>query len=176
MRREDRDILISVLLCAIAVTVFFLSNTIRTMIMVEQSPIINSRFYPKFLSVLLFICGSLIGIRASLTRLTRKASLLKETSVGQPSPDGTPQIDENAGQMNARGLALTALACVLYLILFEALGFLFSTVLFMASLLKLLGSKSWHGVVFPAIVTPVAVYTLFRFMLGVPLPRGILPF
>ena len=162
MKRSD--IYIAILLCVFAVMVFYASDTIRTMAIVERSPIINSRFYPKLLSVLLFVCGIAIGAQA-LTRKQTEATVEKSsTSQGLPETQA------------AIPMYLTGLACLLYLVLFVPLGFLLSTVLFMAALLWLLGSKKWHGILIPAVLVPVAIYLLFSFLLGVPLPRGIFAF
>ena len=162
MKRSD--IYIAILLCVFAVMVFYASDTIRTMAIVERSPIINSRFYPRLLSLLLFVCGIAIGVQA-VTRKQTEATVEK-SSRSQGLPETHAAIP----------MYLTGLACLLYVVLFVPLGFLLSTVLFMAALLWLLGSKTWHGIVIPALLVPVAIYLLFSFLLGVPLPRGIFAF
>ena len=162
MKRDD--LFIALILCILGITVFFLSGTIQTMLLVERSSIVNSQFYPKLLSLLLVFCGVLLGVQAAVR---------KRVQSGGPEREEGNQAGGSEGMSR---ILITGAVSVLYLLLFLPLGFLLSTVLFMAALLVLLGGRTWHGIAIPAILVPVGIYVLFRFLLGVPLPRGVLGF
>ncbi|WP_208591952.1 tripartite tricarboxylate transporter TctB family protein [Gracilibacillus suaedae] len=65
---------------------------------------------------------------------------------------------------------------LIYIILFETLGFIIMTVLFVYFCSWFLGYKNHSVNAFVSIVFPVALYSIFVFMLQIKLPQGILPF
>ena len=67
-------------------------------------------------------------------------------------------------------------ATVIYGIVFEWLGFLLSTVLFMAFLLRSIEAKRWIVVAFVAITSSILAYVLFEVLLKSRLPKGLLGF
>ena len=70
------------------------------------------------------------------------------------------------------GLALGAL--VAFGLLFETLGYLLSTFLFIAFLLRAVERQKWWLVVVVAFCTALVTYLLFGILLNTPLPAGIL--
>jgi putative tricarboxylic transport membrane protein len=60
----------------------------------------------------------------------------------------------------------------IYVLLLERLGFLISTALFMAFLLRTFALYRWHLVIGGAILTAIASYALFKIWLEVQLPIG----
>jgi putative tricarboxylic transport membrane protein len=68
------------------------------------------------------------------------------------------------------------LALVLYGILFEWLGSLLSTVFFIAFLMRVIETKRWITVALVSVVSSVSVYVLFKILLQVRLPEGLLGF
>lgn len=63
----------------------------------------------------------------------------------------------------------------LYAILLERIGFLLTSTLFLALVLKIIEKKKWRITVLVTIVAVIISYLLFRFFLGVPLPEGLAP-
>ena len=58
----------------------------------------------------------------------------------------------------------------------ERLGFLPSTFLLMILLLRAIEPQPWHKVIAVALATTVAAYAIFGWLLGIPLPAGVLGF
>jgi putative tricarboxylic transport membrane protein len=69
-----------------------------------------------------------------------------------------------------RRLLATALAIVLYIVLFERLGFLATSALFLAGLLAVYGERRWPVVGAVAAGATVLTYLVFAVWLKVPLP------
>ncbi|MGI8315949.1 tripartite tricarboxylate transporter TctB family protein [Halobacillus mangrovi] len=63
-----------------------------------------------------------------------------------------------------------------YIFLFEILGFLLTTALFVFFCSWFLGYKNWVSNVLVSIIFPSALYYLFNYLLQIRLPQGILPF
>jgi len=61
-----------------------------------------------------------------------------------------------------------------FAVVLERLGFLLATFLLMVLLLRAIEAPRWPKVFFVALVTSLLSYGLFAWLLGVPLPAGIL--
>jgi putative tricarboxylic transport membrane protein len=69
-------------------------------------------------------------------------------------------------------LAIAALA--VFGVLFESLGYILSTFLFIAFLLRAVEQQKWSLVVVVAFLTSLTTYLVFGLLLNTPLPGGIL--
>jgi putative tricarboxylic transport membrane protein len=65
-------------------------------------------------------------------------------------------------------------ALVVFGLLFESLGYVISTFLFIAFLLRAVERQKWSLVVLVAFFTSLATYLVFGLLLNTPLPGGIL--
>lgn len=65
-------------------------------------------------------------------------------------------------------------ATILYLLLINALGFFFSSFLFMIGMVTILGFRSLMAIFAPALILLVFLYFLFVLQLRVSLPKGVL--
>jgi putative tricarboxylic transport membrane protein len=71
-----------------------------------------------------------------------------------------------------KSIAQVSALCVLYVFLFERLGYLFSTFLFLVTVLFLFNGKGkWKSVLALAAGFSVGVYVLFGSVLNIQLPR-----
>ncbi len=68
----------------------------------------------------------------------------------------------------------TALAFLLYILLFEPVGYLISTALFLALVARLLGSHAWGRDAIVGVAVSLAIYVFFNGLLKVGLPKGLL--
>ncbi|GGF29846.1 hypothetical protein GCM10010954_31210 [Halobacillus andaensis] len=64
----------------------------------------------------------------------------------------------------------------LYIFLFEILGFLITTFLFILACSTFLGYRKWVTSLIVSIVFPGILYYVFNYLLQIRLPQGILPF
>ncbi|MCP3031638.1 tripartite tricarboxylate transporter TctB family protein [Halobacillus sp. A1] len=63
-----------------------------------------------------------------------------------------------------------------YILLFELLGFLITTALFIISCSTFLGYRQWKTSILVSIIFPGVLYYVFNYLLQIRLPQGILPF
>jgi putative tricarboxylic transport membrane protein len=71
-------------------------------------------------------------------------------------------------------IVLAVGALVVFGVLFEGLGYVISTFLFIAFLLRAVERQKWSLVVVAAFLTSLATYLVFGLLLNTPLPGGIL--
>lgn len=90
-----------------------------------------------------------------------------------------PDTNTKKSDMDAKGGLLTIACIAAYVVLYDTLGFLVSTFLYLfIQILILSNEKNRKLPLFfvIALVTSVFVYTLFVYVIGMPLPMGILSF
>ena len=115
----------------------------------------RTAFFPVILATLLLILSLIL-----LGRALR----------GAPTGRGPERIEaEGWYRIGATLATLVGFALAL-----ERLGFLLSTLLLMVLLLRAIESLSWPRVLAVALVTSLVAYALFGWLLGIPLPAGIL--
>ena len=117
----------------------------------------QTAFFPSVLAVLL-LCFSLIAL----------VQAFRQSETG-PAPGKI----EIAGwfRIGATLATLVGFAAAL-----ESLGFLLSTFLLMMLLLRAIEAPPWSKVIVVALATALAAYLLFDWLLGIPLPVGVLGF
>ena len=162
MRRAEY--IISIGLCLFGVFIFLTTNTIPLMVAVEKSSVINSRFFPKLLSILLIILSIIMSAENYL-----KKSPEEERDSGDKK-------DAQAEKHAWMRLILLGVLCLLYYLAFEPLGFLVSSALFMFGFSLILKTRKWYVILSLSVVSPLLVYLLFNTLLGAPLPEGIFYF
>jgi putative tricarboxylic transport membrane protein len=153
---------IALLLVLVGFFVLLTSNTIPLMVAVEKSSVINARFFPKLMGGLLI----LLSIGMAVENYFR-------ISTGQSKPSDE---DKKKRKGDLARLGAVALICLLYYLLFQPLGFLLSSLLFMLGFLTFLGVRKWHVILPLSVLVPLCVYLLFKTILGAPLPDGLLYF
>lgn len=110
------------------------------------------RFLPVSLGLVIAVLGGAIALRPA-------------RGLPAEAPAGT------GGRLR---IGATVIGLVLYMLVFERLGFLLSTSMFLALLLVFYGERRWPVVFAVALGAAGATYAVFAWWLGVPLPRGIL--
>jgi putative tricarboxylic transport membrane protein len=91
-------------------------------------------------------------------------------------PSEKPEGPGSLGWAAAWRIGVILLALAGYAFLFERLGYLLSTVLFLAVLLAVVGQQPWWVVVSVPVASSVLSYLLFVRALKIPFPRGPLGF
>lgn len=96
--------------------------------------------------------------------------LLGQALRGAPTGRGPERIEaEGWFRIGATLATLAGFALAL-----ERLGFLLSTFLLMVLLLRAIEPQAWPKVIAVALVTSLVVYAIFGWLLGIPLPAGVL--
>jgi len=112
-------------------------------------------FFPTVLAILLLILA---------------VALLAQGFVGAESSRAPDKILAEGWSR----IGLTLAAMIAFALVLESLGFLLSTFFLMILLLRAIESQRWSKVVVVAVLTAVASYAIFGWILGIPLPGGVL--
>jgi len=121
-------------------------------------------FFPLVLGVLLAILGALLLIKPWVER--RKAERSKENR-------GTDETSAPGFWMNKRAFGVLV-SLVIYSVVFERLGFLLSTFLFLVLLFRGISSQRWTISLITAVSVSLLSYLIFDTWLMAQLPKGIL--
>ncbi len=124
-----------------------------------QGDVIGPAFFPRLLTVLGILLGILLFVQG--------VPAVKKDKAGN---------EGNEVEEGGKGSDITALVpaamLLAYALVFESLGFLISTSLFLVITFRYLGHPSWAGIVgYSAAVTAV-VFGLFHYLLDIRLPLG----
>lgn len=155
MTNKKLDMLCSVVFLIFGGIMLFLSLRIRHIIPTD----VGSGFVPIFIAVLILIVA---GAKLVLTLLNKKTAKMVDTSD-----------NDWIGGIGTVGLML------LYVIAFEPVGFLLSSMVYLfAQILLMSNRENRKPVLFAAIsiILPIAVSLLFSRVINMPLPVGILGF
>lgn len=152
MTNRQRDIICAVLFLGFGIFMFSNSLSIHPIIPNE----VGSGYVPKVLSLAITFLSALLFV----------LSLLKKKVARQEKSDE----DSKAG-------VFTILALAVYVVLFQVLGFLVATVLYLFFQITLLSTeKNRNLLLFGAIsiVVPVVIYMIFKTLFQMSFPVGIL--
>lgn len=81
-------------------------------------------------------------------------------------------VNEAQGQINFGKLCIVLASLFAYPLLFEPLGFLFTTLLILISLFRSMNNR-WSSVLLASVITALVSYFIFTY-LGIRFPKGIL--
>lgn len=112
-------------------------------------------FFPLILSVLLAITSLLVLVET----LKRRE---EDSGVGE--------------RLSRKSISLALGALFAYALLFESLGYLVTTFLFVAFLMRAVDREKWGLAIAVAFSASFLSYVLFGLLLHTPLPGGFLPF
>jgi putative tricarboxylic transport membrane protein len=136
---------------------------ISTLITIHSLKLDPGTFYNPGPGFLFFWCGVTLGTFSIIVLLLALTTKKEEAS--------TEKVFENVNWVK---IISVTLSLTIYAIIIERLGFLISTVLFIAFLLHSIGTKKWYVVIFIAFVSTFLTYAIFELWLHTRLPKGIL--
>ena len=163
MTRKE-EFLVSAVLCAFGIFVLLWSSTIPLMVAVEKGSVVNARFFPKLMSSLLILLSIVMALEAHLKRYSQTA---------EEGVESDSKVSQREKWYRWTSLAII---CLVFYFLFQPLGFLLSSFLFMLAFLIFLGTRKWYALVILSSLVPLCIYILFKIILGAPLPDGLLFF
>ena len=76
------------------------------------------------------------------------------------------------GKIDIKSLLIFGLICILYLLVFNFLGFVLSTIILLVLLMMLLGERRWWFILLVSVISSLIIYLLFAKYLSVMLPKG----
>lgn len=155
MTNKQQDMLCSAIFLAFGCVMLVLSQRIRHLIPSD----LGSGFVPAFLSICILVTA---GAKLALTLLNKKPA--------KPIAKGDSDL---LGGIGTVGLMLV------YVVTFEPVGFLLSSMIYLFAQIMLMSNKdNRKPVLFAAIsvLLPLGIALLFAFAIKMPLPVGILGF
>jgi putative tricarboxylic transport membrane protein len=125
---------------------------------------VGPEVFPQLIAGALIVLGALLAVGPWLRR-----------AVGWPARPRSSEGDLE-GPPDVPAIVAVLVGLALYTVLYERVGFLLSTVLFMAGEIVVLevDRRRWPWALPAVLLLPVALYLLFVKLLGVTLPVGIL--
>lgn len=116
--------------------------------------------YPLILGVFLTLCSCIL--------------FLKEYYKGEKDKELNEEQKKNKKEVN-KLIGLTCIAGIVYALLFNRIGYVLSTIIFLGTIMYALNGKStWKKNTLVAVGFSIVVYYIFSSLLAIPLPR--LPF
>lgn len=155
MTDKKRDLLCSVIFLVFGIFMFVQSAAIKPLM---GSKDLGSGFVPKIIAGCIIVIA---GVKLIMTLTSKKEE---------------KKIENDEDKM---GGLLTIALLLIYSVLFNTLGFILSTALYLfAQMLILSDERNRKIPLFAviAVVAPVAIYALFVYVIKMPLPAGLLSF
>lgn len=156
MTNKVRDITCSLIMFIFGMVMFIVALGIPHKIESD----VGSGFVPKFVSICIMVVAV---VQFILTLLDKKNNVKPKENLFEDMKGGIG----------------TIVLMVLYMAIFESVGFIFSSILYLfLQILWLSDDTNRKPVLFAiiAVALPVAVSALFAFVIKMPLPRGIFGF
>lgn len=147
----------------VAFGLYIVSVARRIPLGVATDPL-GPRFFPIALGAMIAICGALLAAGVVLAR-ARPA-----VRVG----GGTDPDDDTVGAFSVSRLVAAIALTGVYLALFEPLGYLLATPLYVVSVMLLHRGAPPRMLVLTPLLVTVTLYIVFKYGLLIPVPDGIL--
>ena len=155
MTQNKKDILVAVLFIALGAFIYIQSMGIEPLMNND----VGSGFFPKVVAIVI------IAIAAAQLILTLK--------------DKDQDVVEKTTDKDMAGGWITVILIGIYVLVYQSIGFLISTAVYLFLQILVLCPKEKRNIpVFGlvSIITPVFIYTMFVYLINMPLPKGIFGF
>ncbi|MDY3280768.1 tripartite tricarboxylate transporter TctB family protein [Dysosmobacter sp.] len=153
MSEKKKNLVTSIVFLLFGVFVYVQSLGIKHMMKND----VGSAFFPKVISVAMIIFGVICLVQS--LRAEEKES--KKTD------------------SDKKGGWLTVLLIAGYVLIFEPVGFLISTMIYLFLQILVLTpaeKRKWPVIIAISVIAPLAIYTLFVYVISTPLTKGIFYF
>jgi len=113
--------------------------------------------FPTILGVCMTILGAVLIVLEKMKRKKKPNEAVKKISFSLT--------------VYGRSIAIVAFMCLVYVLLFERIGYVFSTLLFLAAVLHFFnGLAKWKTTLVVSVSFSVGVYVIFSVLMGISLP------
>jgi putative tricarboxylic transport membrane protein len=148
-----------------AFTVFGLLYTIAAIVMPKAA--IGNPMAPKIFPLVLGIGLTVLGVLYTLKEYKIWQAEVAAGTIKKITPE-KQEVENKTNKL----IKLTAAAGIGYAAVFEHLGYVISTILFIGIVMFALnGKKKWKTCVIVSVVFSVVVYLIFSNLLAIPLPK-----
>lgn len=152
-RKMDFDALVGIIVAlAGLVYVFTAYNLPRSTVGAPLSP----SYFPLLLGGVLVVLGILLFIRSDMSKSIESLKNLKNMSKNEKA--------------NSKLIIITCAICILYAVIFNVLGFVISTIVFLEAMLYLTNKKEILKNTIVSLCFSIGVYIIFSNFLGIILP------
>jgi len=114
-------------------------------------------YFPIALGIVLSILGVILIIRSDFSKIKTSIRFIKDQTLE----------DKKVTFM----IAMTCISGIVYGVLFDLIGFVVSTIIFLMSILTMTNPKKHIQNTIISVLFSGSVYALFKFALGIPLPE-----
>lgn len=162
MIKKYEDLYSSIFFMGYAILVLILSLSIKKL----DVSVVGSAFVPRLVAIGIFILSAKL-----LWDGIKKSKQATQVSTDEETKDG-----ESQESVNYASVLMTAALMVIYVALIGPLGFLLSTILYLILQIMLFTDRAHWKIplyVVIAILTSGSIYYIFRMVLHVMLPEGI---
>ena len=119
----------------------------------------------------------LLGIGLVITAVVLLLEILRSRKILAASPGRAPATAPDPASRGALAVVgAVAVSTFVYFMLFERLGYVLATTLYLLVLTGYFNRGKWVANVLTSVLFPLVSYLMFTKLLGVTLPPGILPF
>lgn len=170
-RSGKNDLLTGLVFCLFSGAYFIMATQIAIPSSLKSS-LLNASSVPKLWGAMMFILGVIILIRGVM-----KMNGAKKDGYNPPKGDLVEKMKKSVWE--ARSAIAMFVILFVYIAVLQSLGFLLSTIVFLFLEFFVLTRKEERKlwvIVLMALVFGVAIYVLFKYGFGMPLPRGIVKF
>lgn len=163
MREKVRDLTVGILFLAFAVFFFLEGGQYPTMIKGDM----GSAFMPQLIAVCIGSLSAAKIVFALCKKPTKKQNAEEETTVKK--------------EEDLKGGLMTVALIVTYALAFKPVGFLISTFAYLFLQMLVLcdvdkRKKNTPTMLIIAVIAPIVIYVFFMYVVGLPVPKGILSF
>lgn len=146
----------------------------------SQNSVVGPSAFPVLFGGLLALGGLALvarGLRAARRRTGREVAPSAEAAPASPAGDQSAE-EQSAAEQPAprarRSFWVLVALLIGYVLVFQPLGYLVATAVFLMALMTYLNARRWLVNLAFSILFPVAVYLLFGLVIRVTLPTGVL--
>lgn len=153
---------------------FYIQSTDIKVIMKKD---LGSGFFPKVIGISMIVMALVeLFLTISSKKNQEKAGTIEKI---EEKAENEEPAEEAAAEADTdrKGLILTVVAMCAYAALFDGLGFIVSTVLYLFAQIMILSTKKNRNIPLFAgisIAASLIVYGIFVYVIGMPLPTGLL--
>lgn len=165
MLEKNKNLVAGAFIFVFAIIFYILSFNIQ---LTNIDTLVGSRFFPQAVTILMMICSALLIIESLVKNKRNKES-------GKTDMTNQETEVEEGQKPNYKNTILVFTSLGIYVILLDKIGFMISTVIYLASQMFILESKEKRNPVkyiIISIITTIVVYYAFTKGFSLMLPRG----